>query len=260
MINATAPGFQELPGSNFTASFELPALLSVIFSMQNDGIIMTLATFPCTALLEIASAASTLRILRQKDGQRLYLKAVVCNLVNNGILGPPLYWLVATHFMQPALPPMAQLAKVGTILLGHAVGYYAAHRWMHTRKMYWAHRFHHRFNVNVSPVVANAVSLAEYFIAYMLPFVVGAALIRPDRLSLLVGVGIVSMNNLLIHTPWLHDLSEQWVPWWAVSTSDHLEHHKRLTTHWAAPTISIDRLLACAFGKPASWGAEFKED
>ena len=69
-------------------------------------------------------------------------------------------------------------------------GYYCAHRWMHTRTMYWAHRFHHRFNVVVVPVSANAVSLAEYIIAYMLPFVVGAAFLRPDRLSLFAAVGL----------------------------------------------------------------------
>ena len=33
---------------------------------------------------------------------------------------------------------------------------------MHTRRMYWAHRFHHRFNSVVVPVTANAVSIAEY--------------------------------------------------------------------------------------------------
>ena len=39
-------------------------------------------------------------------------------------------------------------------------GYYCAHRWMHTRRMYWAHRFHHRFNSVVVPVTANAVTVA----------------------------------------------------------------------------------------------------
>ena len=29
------------------------------------------------------------------------------------------------------------------------------------------------------------------------------------------------------------------------------------TSHYGAPTISVDRLLACAFGKPASWNADF---
>jgi sterol desaturase/sphingolipid hydroxylase (fatty acid hydroxylase superfamily) len=149
---------------------------------------------------------------------------------------------------------------VGAILLGHSIGYYCAHRWMHTRRMYWAHRFHHKFNTYVVPVTANAVSLAEYALAYMLPFVVGSAILKPDRLSLFVAVGIISLNNLLIHTPWLADLSAQLVPWWFVSTSDHLEHHKRLTTNWAAPTISIDRLLACVVGTPESYGKVFKDE
>merc|ERR1712159_786763 len=67
------------------------------------------------------------------------------------------------------------------IVLGHAVGYYCAHRWMHTRRMYWDHRFHHRFNKYVVPVTANAVSLAEYAIAYMLPFIAGSILLRNGK-------------------------------------------------------------------------------
>jgi hypothetical protein len=86
------------------------------------------------------------------------------------------------------------------------------------------------------------------------------AQLRPDRWSLFVGVGIISFNNLLIHTPSIADLSARLVPWWGVSTADHLEHHKRLTTHYAAPTVSIDRLLACVFGEPASYGKEFKDE
>ena len=48
---------------------------------------------------------------------------------------------------------------------------------MHTRAMYWAHRFHHRFNSHVSPTTANAVSIAEYAVAYMLPFIAGCAML-----------------------------------------------------------------------------------
>ena len=124
--------------------------------------------------------------------------------------------------------------------------------------MYWAHRFHHRFNAHVAPSTANAVSLAEYSIAYMLPFIAGSMVLRPDRYSMFIAVGIISFNNLLVHTPFLADLSAKYVPWWGVSTADHLEHHKRLTTNYAAPTFSVDRLLALAFGKPASWNAKFE--
>ena len=161
------------------------------------------------------------------------------NLVNNGIIGPVLYELVTTRWMSPPLSMLGRVLMTGAILLGHGLGYYAAHRWMHTRRMYWAHKFHHKFNLIVVPVTANAVSLAEYAIAYMAPFVVGSALLRPDRASLFVAVGYISLNNLLIHTPRLCELSKHLVPWWGVSTADHLEHHARLTTHYAAPTISI---------------------
>ena len=40
-----------------------------------------------------------------------------------------------------------------------------------------------------------------------LPFIVGAKLLRPDRMSMFIAVGVVSLTNLLIHTPKLADAS-----------------------------------------------------
>ena len=71
-------------------------------------------------------------------------------------------------------------------------------------------------------------------------------------------IAIVSLTNLLIHTPGLERVSAH-VPWWAVSTADHIEHHRKLTKFYGAPTLSVDRLLACVVGKPDSWGKEFKD-
>jgi len=211
-------------------------------------------------VLEVASIGEVRRVCRNKVGATLYAQGVAANVLNNCLLGPLAYQLVMSRWMAPPFTAAGRVAMVLGILAGHAVGYYAAHRWMHTKRMYWAHRFHHRFNTYVVPVTANAVSVAEYSIAYMAPFIAGSMLLRPDRCSLFVAVGIISLNNLLIHTPFLCDLSARVVPWLGVSTADHIEHHRRLTTHYAAPTISIDRLLECAFGKPDSWGKEFKED
>ena len=40
-----------------------------------------------------------------------------------------------------------RVAMVFAVIVGHSIGYHCAHRWMHTRAMYWAHRFPpHRFN------------------------------------------------------------------------------------------------------------------
>jgi len=235
------------------------AFLARAFTFENDAIIMTIMTVALTVLLELFSLESARKIRSKPGGRLLYAQGLFCNFLNNCVLGPIAYEIVNTYFMAEPQSLTQRTLMVAGILLGHSIGYYCAHRWMHTKRMYWAHRFHHRFNTFVVPSTANAVSVAEYFIAYMLPFVGGSALLHPDRLSLFIAVGIVSLNNLLIHTPWLHDISEKLVPWWGVSTSDHLEHHLRLTTHWAAPTISVDRLLACVVGKPASWGKEFKE-
>jgi len=234
--------------------------LSQAFSTNNDGIVMTVLTVLLTIVLELASWAAVRIVCRNKAGASLYAQGILMNVMNNCVLGPVAYQLVNMHSISAPMGAAARVRTVVYLLLGHAIGYYAAHRWMHTRRMYWAHRFHHRFNSYVVPVTANAVSLAEYGIAYMLPFIAGSAIVRPDRCSLFIAVGIISLNNLLIHTPGLCDLSAKYVPWLGVSTADHLEHHRRLTSFYAAPTISVDRILIALFGKPDSWNADFDDD
>ena len=81
------------------------------------------------------------------------------------------------------------------------MGYHYAHSQMHRPQMYWAHKFHHAFAKHVTPSSANAVSVVEYAYAYMLPFVVGCAVCAPDERALLTAVAVISVNNLLIHTP-----------------------------------------------------------
>ena len=133
------------------------------------------------------------------------------------------------------------------------------------------HRFHHAFAKHVTPSSANAVSVVEYVYAYMLPFVAGCAVCAPDERALLVAVAVVSVNNLLIHTPRLEvtiksisdtnsihprllclrsmkrhvayqesitsinqsiaqEISKM-LPWWAVSTADHMMHHRVQASH-----------------------------
>jgi sterol desaturase/sphingolipid hydroxylase (fatty acid hydroxylase superfamily) len=102
---------------------------------------------------------------------------------------------------------------------------------MHLKALYNAHRFHHRFNTHVAPSTANAVSFSEYALAYMLPFIVGCLVLRPDGVALFAAVSVISLNNLLIHTPAL-EAASRWLPALFVSTADHLDHHRRLTTNY----------------------------
>ena len=206
-----------------------------------DGLAMGVATLAITAALEGASRASVRAIRATPEGRALYREALRKNLVNNLGVGPATYAVVARALGRRARARvLASAARALALVLAHAVGYYCAHRAMHTPRFYWAHRFHHRFHKHIAPSAANAVSVAEYALAYMLPFVVGCALVAPDMRALRAAVAVVSLSNLAIHTPRLEALA---VPRALVSTADHFAHHRRLTTHFAAPTVSIDRAL-----------------
>ena len=68
-----------------------------------------------------------------------------------------------------------------------------------------------------------------------------------------------SFTNLLIHTPWLEEASAKYLPPWLVSTAGHIEHHRKLSMNYAAPTLNVDhwvrasvyadKMLAKVFGK-----------
>jgi sterol desaturase/sphingolipid hydroxylase (fatty acid hydroxylase superfamily) len=216
---------------------------------SHDGLALAAWTALLTCACEAGSLASVRRLWTTKeDGAALYARGVACNVVNNGVLGPAAYEAVRVGFLAPATTthggPIEFVAVLACLLACQSVGYYLAHRALHTRRLYWAHRFHHRFGHGTTvPVSANAVSAVEYAIAYLLPFVAGASLLRPREDAFFWSVAIVSCSNVLIHTPWLADVGERWVPWVFVSTADHLAHHRHLTSHYAAPTWSIDRLL-----------------
>jgi len=152
-----------------------------------------------------------------------------------------------------------RILAVMTILAVHSVLFYSAHRLFHSSPSWYKHhRFHHRFNKYVSPVAANAVSSVEYIFAYILPFAVSMTVVRPDALSIRFGVGIVSLANVLIHTPKLEKFSNL-LPAWVVTAEDHMEHHRKLTTKYAAPTLNVDYLVQLLQGSTTTTSAVTKE-
>ena len=131
---------------------------------------------------------------------------ISANLVNNLAIGPPTYMLATEFFVYKSnllggYSLIRSLTSALGLVLTHALGYHYAHSQMHRPQMYWAHKFHHAFAKHVTPSSANAVSVVEYAYAYMLPFVVGCAVCAPDERALLMAVAVISVNNLLIHTP-----------------------------------------------------------
>ncbi|KAL3919632.1 MAG: hypothetical protein SGILL_003656 [Bacillariaceae sp.] len=206
-----------------------------------------MVTVLLTLVLELWSKDTVKKILDQPGaGISLYKAAIVANLVNHFVFGWTIYMSAATLFCRDTeeVSSSDRIISVITILFVQSVFFYVAHRAFHSNpNWYRHHRFHHRFNTYVCPMAANAVSVVEYIFAYILPFTVAMPFVRPDTLSLRLSVGIVSVTNLMIHTPKLGEISEKFMPEFLVSTNDHLEHHKKLNCKYAAPTFNIDYLL-----------------
>merc|ERR1712046_204679 len=66
----------------------------------------------------------------------------------------------------------------------------------------------------------------------------------------------ISLTNILIHTPILHDFSDKYCPDWIVSTCSHGEHHRVLHGHYAAPTLNVDFFWAWFRGQPYGRGKQ----
>jgi sterol desaturase/sphingolipid hydroxylase (fatty acid hydroxylase superfamily) len=210
----------------------------------SQGLELSFWTFVLTLILELWSIDTVRKVLHQKGaGISLYLTAVLANLCNHFVFGWTIYLIAATLFCRDddEVTSSDRVTCVMTILFVQSICFYAAHRAFHSSPAWYRHhRFHHRFNTHVPPMAANAVSAVEYIVAYILPFTVAMPFVRPDTVSLRFAVGIVSVTNLMIHTPKLSTISEKFMPEWLVSTNDHLEHHRKLNTKYAAPTFNVD--------------------
>ena len=109
---------------------------SSAYSLQNDGWLITIGTVSLTAMLELVSLKHVKSICESESGRKLYLQGVLMNFLNNIVLGPLAYQLVNEFFMAKECPSaFSQCVMVLGILFGQALGYYLAHRWMHTPAM-----------------------------------------------------------------------------------------------------------------------------
>jgi sterol desaturase/sphingolipid hydroxylase (fatty acid hydroxylase superfamily) len=207
------------------------------------GLQIALWTLLATALLEAISVDTVRGVWKQQNGPSLYKSAILANLINHVLLGVPVYTIASAFFCteDQLTTPREQLQATLSIIMGHSFIYYLVHRAMHeSPRLYRIHRFHHQFNTHITPSAANAVSTAEYFIAYVSPLAICLLFIESDTTSLRKAAFFLSFANLLVHTPKFESLSMRIIPPCFVSTHDHFEHHRKLTTKYASPTVNID--------------------
>lgn len=206
-----------------------------------DGLFIGLSTTVLTFFLDLLSLSYIYKLFKKDGGRELYIKSIFYNLFNNLILGTSAYVFFSYIFsnnIEKSFPYL--IFEILLLLLIQAFGYYFAHMIMHTKRFYFIHKFHHQYSDIVIPMSANAVSIYEYCFAYMLPFILGIMFVNPSTFSLKVAIRCVSLANLLIHTPWLSEFSNKFVPNYFVKTTDHLEHHLKSRTKYAAPILNID--------------------
>jgi len=206
------------------------------------GMRLSIATTLLTVVCELIAFSSVLGMLRTKPA--LYARAWTSSLFNNLIVGPCVAYVAFGYLCGPDLERWARFRAALGVLAIHSVGYYAAHRLMHTKAMYWAHSFHHQYNTYVVPTAASAVSFTEYFLAYMLPFIVGCLVCRPDKHALYCTASLISLANILIHTPPLEDLAAMVIPPMFVGTDRHIDHHRKLTKNYGASVVNTDWFVA----------------
>lgn len=210
-----------------------------------DGFQMALITTIISLLLDFTSIFYILELFKKPYGITLYLDSLILNFVNNFFIGSLSYGVVTYYIItQKTTDFKMMIFEIFSILLIQSIGYYLMHMIMHTKKFYWMHKFHHNYSSIVIPTSANAVTIYEYMFAYMLPIILGIILVRPCLESLYYAVKIISMFNLLIHTPWLNEISKYLVPDIFVNTNKHIEHHQKLNKNYAAPILNIDKIVS----------------
>lgn len=206
-----------------------------------DGLFISLSTLSITFILDVISVYYVTNLLKTSSGRKLYLNSIIMNIFNNLILGTLAYIVFVNYFENTNEKSIfGMIMDCLCLLLIQSLGYYYVHILMHTKRFYFIHKFHHQYADIVIPMSANSVSILEYLLAYLTPFILGIIIVQPNRLPLKVAICMVSYCNLLIHTPWLEDVSKKYLPKFMVTTSDHLEHHLKSKTKYAAPIINWD--------------------
>lgn len=217
--------------------------LDLLFSGFIEGIYISVFTLLATFILEILSIEYIFVLLRKNNGKNLYFKSICMNLINNLILSTISYAFFTYFFSNNnSISLLKILVETLCILSIQSILYFLIHILMHTETLYFIHSFHHMYSDIVLPVSANSVSIYEFILAYMMPFILSIVTLNPHRLSLKLSIGIVSISNLIIHTPWLSDQSKL-LPDFLVKTSDHIDHHKKFKIKFAAPILNLDYFI-----------------
>jgi len=180
------------------------------------------------------SRSQTLELIERNP--KLYIQSTVSNFIN--LIGlSPIYYIIADNVLLNDTSAHIQFMKTLAIVLTHNIIFYRLHKIFHECKhLYFIHKFHHNF-IKPIPSNGNAVSILEYNIAYVMPFLIGAILFKPNGVSFQLSIAIISFLNALIHCIPLKNI--RLFPLF-VEPNHHLAHHELLTAKYASPLFNVD--------------------
>jgi sterol desaturase/sphingolipid hydroxylase (fatty acid hydroxylase superfamily) len=216
-----------------------------------EGTMVIVFTLLMTVLLEIWSIDTVRKLWKQPGGIELHREAWVASIINPFLYGLPIYIMAAVVFCVEDRDGIEEtwlqsLGSILCILFFHSWQYYSIHKAFHEHPHLYRriHRFHHKFHTYTPPSAANAVTMGEYILAYIFPFLLPLVAVETSAQSLQVATGVLSVCNLLVHTPPIEDNFPFQAPSWWVSTTNHQDHHRNsMKSNYSSPTFNFDTLL-----------------
>ena len=204
------------------------------FFIENEGFKFGIFIFLFSNLLDYFFSKDTLLKLK-KNHKDLYYKNLKKNFINLIVLSP-IYYLISFNFLNKS--HTIHIFEILSILCFQSIFYYISHMLMHKIKFLKKHHdFHHKFNKHIIPSSAHGVSIIEYTISYILPFLIASILINPTISSFSYSIKIVGFFNIIIHCEVLINLKLTKL---FVSPSKHINHHKLNKGNYSAPLLNAE--------------------
>lgn len=174
-----------------------------------------------------------------KNKTELYIQGIQ-SMYFNLLFVAGLNYIIAYNFLLDTSDNHINLLKYFTILLIHNLLYFAMHLMVHkVNSIRFIHEFHHLFKQNI-PSIGNSVSYLEFQIMYVLPFLIGMMLLKPNPITIDSSILTISILNALIHSSRLKTIN--W-PFILVSPNQHSIHHETYSNHYSAPLINFDQII-----------------
>ena len=176
-----------------------------------------------------------------KNNLNLYISGIQSSFVNLLVISPINYLIIYNSVdVLISVSKSFDLIRLIFILLIHNIMYYLLHYIVHkVNCLRFIHEFHHNFKINL-PSIGNSVSVLEFELMYVSPFLLASYLLKPLLIELNIAVLIISFFNSMIHCDEIKEV--KWINF-MVSPKQHCNHHLTYSDTYSAPLLNFDLIF-----------------